>query len=320
MSMQIDFSEACTHTFSANEIRQYSECARKRYYSSRDHLAIRSTKPSGALILGKRVHEMLEHYYMNGQTRLNELMNEGKPLTRELAEDALGDIEPFQLTEEQKAELGYDISTFNCIHENCRVRIVDDLVKYEIIACEWEFRLTNWPVDDVMYHGQIDMIVRERATNKIWFFEHKTSKDFRPEIYNRFDIQLHIYTKYGKIFANMHDCLWGGMILNEFKKAKTSRGYAEHRMYYTYSDEEMEEFTAWLYKKTAAAISAQNRHEPCNTYMTCKTCEYAPICLKLGYAAPKTREEILEDESYVDSETGEQLYRYDPRDKEEDHE
>ena len=44
--MSLDFKAPCKHTFSANEIRTASECARKRYYASRDCLAIRANKPA----------------------------------------------------------------------------------------------------------------------------------------------------------------------------------------------------------------------------------------------------------------------------------
>lgn len=322
--MELNFNEVPEHIFSANEIRQYSECARKRYYSSRDCLAVRAVKPNGNLVLGKKVHEMLEYYYMHGQKAIEELINQeevrGSELPRELVEQALALVESFQLTDDDAEALGTDLSTFNCIHENYKAeRLVEDLCKYEPLICEMEFKLNNWPVDRVQYHGQVDMVVRERATGKIWFFEHKTCKDFRPEIYNRFDIQLHLYTVTGHNYCNAEGAEWGGIILNEIKKAKTVRGYAEHRMFYTYGAAEMDSFVNWLTAKTKAAISPSNFHEPCNTYMTCKMCEYANICLAYGYEVPQSHEEILNNASLVD-ESGEHLYKYDPRGQEEENE
>ena len=329
--MELNFNEVPKHIFSANEIRQYSECARKRYYSSRDCLAVRAVKPNGNLVLGKKVHEMLEHYYLRGQKAIDSLLDiyeqnnqaivREAELPRELVEGALELVEPFQLSSEDAEALGTDLSTFNCIHENYKAeRLIDDLCKYEPLHCEMEFKLNNWPVDGVQYHGQIDMIVRERATGKIWFFEHKTCKDFRPEIYNRFDIQLHLYTVAGHNYCCANEAEWGGIILNEIKKAKTARGYAEHRMFYDYSNTEMRSFVSWLTAKTRAAISPNNFHEPCNTYMTCKMCEYANICLAYGYEVPQSHEEILNNASFVDEETKEPLYKYDPRGQEEENE
>lgn len=321
--MLLDTTEVPKHILSANEIRQYSECARKRYYSSRDHLAIRATKPNGNLTLGKKVHEMLEYYYMHGQEMIEGLIagegcELGVGLPRDLVKYALSLVDPFQLSDEDKEALGTDLSTFNCIHENYKAeRLIDDLCKYEPLICEMEFKLNNWPIDGVQYHGQIDMVVRERTTNKIWFFENKTCKDFRPEIYNRFDIQLHLYTVTGHNYCNTESTEWGGIILNEIKKAKTARGYAEHRMYYTYDGAEMRSFVQWLTAKTQAAVSPSNVHEPCNTYMTCKMCEYADICLKYGYALPSTHEEVVNDSTLVDTESGEPLFKYDPREEKE---
>lgn len=323
--MELNFNEVPEHIFSANEIRQYSECARKRYYSSRDCLAVRAVKPNGNLVLGKKVHEMLEYYYMHGQEAIEKLINQeevrGSELPRELVEQALTLVEPFQLTDDDVEALGADLSTFGCIHENYKAeRLIDDLCKYEPLICEMEFKLSNWPLDSVQYHGQIDMVVRERATSKIWFFEHKTCRDFRPEIYNRFDIQLHLYTVTGHNYCSAKGAEWGGIILNEIKKAKTARSYAEHRMFYDYSNTEMASFVNWLTAKTKAAISPSNFHEPCNTYMTCKMCEYANICLAYGYEVPQSHEEILSNESFVDEETKEPLYKYDPRGQEEENE
>ena len=329
--MNLNFNEVPEHIFSANEIRQYSECARKRYYSSRDCLAIRAAKPNGNLTLGKKVHEMFEYYYLKGEEAIKALIEnisaqEGididdcYELPRGVVERALELVEPFQLSDEDVQALGSDLSTFNCIHENYKAeRLIDDLCKYEPLQCEMEFKLNNWPLDGVQYHGQIDMMVRERATSKIWFFEHKTCKDFRPEIYNRFDIQLHLYTVTGHNYCNASALQWGGIILNEVKKAKTVRGYAEHRMFYNYSHAEMNSFVEWLKAKTKAAISPSNFHEPCNTYMTCKMCEYANICLAYGYEVPQSHEEILDNASLVD-EDGEHLYKYDPRGQEEENE
>ena len=320
--MKLDLKNVPKYTFSANEIRQYSDCARKRYYSSRDCLAVRAVKANGNLVLGKKVHEMLEYYYLEGQKALEQMKgyNSNVTLPREMVKVALESLEEFQLSEEEATALGSDLSTFHCIHENYKAeRLVDDLAKYEPLYCEMEFKLSNWPLEGVQYHGQIDMIVRERATNKLWFFEHKTCRDFRPEIYNRFDVQLHLYTVTGHNMSQHEGMEWGGSILNEIKKAKTARGYAEHRMYYTYSEEEMYSFVKWLAKKTQAAISPENEHEPCNTYMTCKMCEYASVCLAYGYEVPKTYEEVVNNSALVDEE-GEKLFKYDPRGQEEENE
>ncbi len=322
--MELNFNDVPEHILSANEIRQYSECARKRYYSSRDHLAIRAKKPNGNLVLGKKVHEMFEHYYMKGEAAIEAIIRANDPQTyvedaelpRELVEDALFLVEEFQLSNEDKTALGSDLAVFNCIHRMyVSERLIDDLCKYEPIACEMEFKLNNWPIDGVQYHGQIDLVMRERATRKIWFVEHKTCKDFRPEIYNRFDIQLHLYTVTGHNYCYGNDWEWGGIILNEVKKAKTERGYAEHRMYYTYTDAEMAAFVQWLTAKTVAAVSPNNMHEPCNTYMTCKMCEYSSVCLAYGYEVPQSHEEILGNALLVD-ENGEVLYEYNPRGQE----
>lgn len=322
--MGLDFKKPCTYTLSANEIRQFSECARKRYYASRDCLALRANRPANALILGSAFHNALQYYY----TKLNELVNqckEGDPDILEPSKVAglLDSIDPFPLYNEVTNEDGEvvqvpiiraeDMKTLECMIENYKPQIAEDIIQFEIEGCEVNFNIENWPIEDVQYHGLVDMVVRKRDNGKIYFFEHKTCSNFRPEIYSRFDIQLHIYAYYGKMTYGDE---FGGMILNQVKKAKTLKGYDQDRSLYTYNEDELKSFELWLKLKTSALTSPENNHAPCNNYMTCKMCEYIDICMVYGYGYPKTHEEIVDNIGFVD-ESGEALYKYDPRDNEE---
>ena len=303
--MKLDYTNEPKNTFSANEIRTYGDCPRKRYYTSRDHLALRTATVGGNLALGTIVHKMLQHYY----TEADKLLAEVEEITVEIAKLALETIEiacPFVLEKDaiDSENLKVFITIKNCYME----QIAIDLARYSIISCEQNFNMDNWPIDDVRYHGQIDMIVLERGTNICKFFEHKTCKDFRPEIYNRFDVQLHIYSAYGERYCAENGYQWGGMVLNELKKGKTERGYANHRMFYLYSEALALSFFNWIARKTAGAISPTNKHEPCNGYMVCKMCEYAPVCLQYGYEVPQTTDEVLE--AFKDT------YTYNPREAE----
>ena len=300
--MSLVFKEPPKNIFSANEIRQYGECPRKRYYASRDCLAIRSSTPSSNLSLGKTVHAMLEHYY----TKLNDLIiaNEISVITEDLfnyVDDFI--LEPDLLSID-------DTKIFECIKTYYKPQIIEDLKKFQVVGCEHNFTLHDWPFEGVMYHGEIDMIVLDVETNTLYFVEHKTCKDFRPEIYNRFDIQLHVYDNYGRKYCKSMGYEWGGIILNEIKKAKTDRGFANHRMTYLYSEKEVNDFYNWICRKTLGAVSHDNMHEPCNNYMTCKMCEYSDICLKYGYEVPQTTQEITE--VFKDDE-GNLKFIYDPR-------
>ncbi len=281
---------------SANEIRQFTECARKRYYSSRSLCALRALKPNYNLVLGNAVHDMLQYYYERGRTK-QQLIDEGR--------------EPFELQEEVIEILieGDVLTTFNCIHELYQERLSVDLAKYKVRHCEYQFEMEDWPIEGVKYHGLIDMIVQEKESGLIYFVEHKTCRTFRPEIYNRFDIQLHIYSAFAKHYCDKRGLEYGGIILNEIKKAKTPRGYAEHRMTYLYDEEEDMQFFNWLKGKTLQLVSSSNNHGPCNNYMTCSMCEYAEACLTYGYKLPN-REDILNE---LKDESGEPLYQYNPR-------
>ena len=323
--MGLEFKAPCKYTLSANEIRVFSECPRKRYYSSRDCLAIRSNTPRKALILGSAFHSALEYYYKTIDSILAKKFGEtGYKFNYDDVLEVYDSIEKFPLTKQEIDENG-EIKTVPIVMEadyktlvnmlNCYIpQLLTDLVDYEVIACESNFNIDNWPIDDVMYHGLIDMIVRKRDDDKYYYFEHKTCTNFRPEIYSRFDIQLHLYGYYGALEYGEN---FGGIVLNQVKKAKTDRGYANDRKTFSYSLAELEDFRRWLTQKTLALTSPDNIHAPCNNYMSCKMCEYADICLKYGYEVPKTSVQITEDASFVDG-TEKPLYSYCPRESAEE--
>lgn len=311
--MKLDFKDLkkCTFTLSANEIRQYCECPRKRYYSSRDCLAVRANTQNKSLNIGKAVHSALQYYYSGIQTKLDELQLENP--TKDDIKQVFSTMGRFDLESSNLMLDAGDVQVYNCVINNYMDQLLDDLVIYDVLGCEEDFSLTDWPVEDVLYHGQVDMLVRDRSDDKIYFFEHKTCKEFRPEVYDRFDIQLHIYAEYGQQKFGEQ---FGGMILNQLKKAKTIRGYANKRNIFAYSIEEMVDFANWISLKTAG-LKMNYIHEPCNNYMTCKMCEYQTICLKYGYTYPRTATQVLEDSSFVNEETGEKLFKYDPREEDE---
>jgi len=319
--MSLDFQKPCAFTLSANEIRTACECARKRYYSSRDCLAIRANKPAKALMLGSAVHTYFQYYYTELDKKVKELgvVNPDYDLLADLIEQ----IPPLEIPDWDKLDADSQAICKN-IFELYRPQILIDLTEFEVIACEQAFHMDNWPIEDCMYHGNIDMVVKNRFDGKIYYFEHKTCKDFRPDIYNRFDIQLHIYHSYG---VSQYGNEFGGMILNQVKKSKTERGYGAQRDKIYYNSYELEDFFNWLKQKTEAVVSPDNHHAPCNNYMTCKMCEYAPICLKYGYQVPQTTEEIInafeEEVSRVDENNKivvekQPMYKYDPRPDEEE--
>lgn len=328
--MGLDFKAPCKFTLSANEIRVFSECARKRYYSSRDCLAIRSNTPRKNLVLGSAFHSALEYYYTALNNAVKAVMIETGCSIEEVDVQTLFDcVEEYPLTDKVYDEDGNlieetpivepsDFSTLKNMIECYKPQIVKDVIEYEVLGCEVVFNMENWPIEDVQYHGYIDMIVRRRSDSLIFFFEHKTCANFRPEIYSRFDIQLHIYSIYGH---NEYDYSehgnFGGILLNQVKKAKTTKGYDQQRDLYAWDAQEMHDFELWLTAKTKALASPDNNHAPCNNYMTCKMCEYIDVCMRYGYKVPKTHEEIVEDASFTD-EDGKALYAYDPRDKEEE--
>lgn len=305
--MDLDFKDVTyDYILSANEIRQYTDCARKRYYSSRSCLSLASKKVSNSLVLGDLFHKFLAYQYVE----LNKLVNATYPNIdsniNSVEIETLYDMVPLWCPEELDKLSEDDQKVLNCLITNYKAQIIEDIIEYDIIEPELTFVLENWPVDKVLYHGFIDLVVKRRSDNKVYFFEHKTCKTFRPEIYNRFDIQLHIYSAYGKLTYGDD---FGGMILNEVKKAKTATGFDVNRNIYEYTDKESQDFFNWIKGKTLGLMS-NNSHEPCNNYMICKMCSFSDVCLRYGYEVPQSAEEILE---VFKDEEGNDMYYLDLR-------
>ena len=310
--MDLNFDQPAPYTLSANEVRQFTECPRKRYYASRDCLAIRVNKPSKNLELGKAVHMYLGYMYVELNKLVQErLVNNGIAPEYEEVEKLFNDVPEFTLPEVD--ERGFPVSlgdekVFACITRNYREQLIQDCVDYEIIGPEVAFQMNHWPNENTLTHGNIDLVVKERVSGLIHFFEHKTCASFRPEIYDRFDIQLHIYAAYGR---KTYGDAFGGMILNQIKNAKTDVGYDAERRFYNYNNTEEKDFFNWISGKASAITSPSNNHAPCNNYMSCKMCEYAPLCMKFGYEIPKDAEAILSMQ--LKNDDGEAMYVEDPR-------
>lgn len=308
--MSLDFKKPCKHTFSANEIRIASECQRKRYYASRDCLALRVNTPNKHLLLGSIFHDALSYYY----TQLDRIVKEFgyNEVDFETCLHLMYSIPYYEITSDDKQPMdSSDTDMFNFMLKKYMPQIAEDVSNYEVIACEQAFHMDHWPVEDVMYHGYIDMVVRKRDDGKIYFFEHKTCKSFRPEIYSRFDVQLHIYAEYGRATYG-HE--FGGMILNQIKKAKTSKGYDTLRQTYIYDETEYDDFFNWLKAKTLITLDDTSKYTPCNNFMSCKMCEYQSICMKFGYAVPTSREQIIGQKAFQDEE-GNEMFVYNPREE-----
>lgn len=321
--MSLEFKEPCKYTLSANEMRTFCECPRKRYYSSRDCLALRANTPRTALLLGTAFHALLQFYYTGLQEHFSEAIDKLLDLGNNDTYFTKGDLfEEFDhfieiyesqeladiLSQLEESDRVTVLNMFNCYKE----QLFEDLLVYTIEGCEVTFNLENWPIDDVMYHGFIDMVVRSKENGKIYFFEHKTCAGFRPDIYSRFDIQLHIYAFYG---YQTYGDEFGGIILNQVKKAKTPRGYDHKREVFEYTRSEMLDFESWLSAKTKALVSPDNLHAPCNNYMSCKMCEYQDICMSYGYEVPKNYKDIIAD---FKDEEGNDKFAYAPRDSKEE--
>ena len=141
--------------------------------------------------------------------------------------------------------------------------------------------------------GSIDMVVIDKETNMVCGFEHKTAKNFRPEVYNLVDEQPRVYSwALRKILKDYHDQgkyldvkEVGPIYLNQVKKLSTK--FAYERAACQYNEEDLNNFMQ-AFVNTVKRI-AIHENDPLDMlpqpgYMKCSMCDFADLCMHYGYA------------------------------------
>lgn len=304
-----------------SEVKTYRECKRKHQFSSRNRMHLRPIAPNDNLVFGTQFHECLAMMYMG--TSLESIL---EFIDREVKDSVYWktmtnmvkgyyegpfkeDIQRYVVVDVEKsfnypvALLWFDESHRHVTSVNMqRYNIVrDDVGAWHVYnsdgeeCLEPEYRL-------VCACGSIDMVVIDSWEGTLCGFEHKTAKNFRPDVYDLIDEQPRLYScalkqiledyhKQGK-YTEIEKT--GAIFLNQVKKLQTKFDYK--RSVCKYTDDDLDNFM-WGFRSAAEKIALGDNIEPIIPepgFMKCQMCDYADICMHFGYQN-LTTEKVLDE-------------------------
>lgn len=290
-----------------SEVKTYRECTRKHMYSSRNRYHLKPVAPNENLVFGTQFHEVLHMMYLGSSLDkilewIRAEVTEPNAL-RMMINMATGYFEgPYQQDKDEYTVLDIEKSFEYPIgvvgeeaHPELLTYYIDDADK-KWMACNVA---SGEIYEAVVVCGSIDMICIEKSTGKLVGFEHKTAKNFRPEVYDLVDEQPRVYSwalmrildDYHKQGKYLEVKQTGAIYLNQVKKLLTKFDFKRSACEYTYSD--LEGFMK-MFVVTANKISNSYDTTPEPGYMKCQMCDYADLCMHYGYAEP-TLEDLQQE-------------------------
>lgn len=292
-----------------SELKSFKSCKRQWKLSSRNGYKLMSRTPNPNLAMGTLFHESLHALYL------------GSPLDTVMA----------NVRKEMEADS--DGALLAMIPGYAKKVLPDDLDKYVVLDIEHKFEISaldlwaerSGTVDtsllDINLCGSIDMIVYCPEDNKIYGFEHKTAKKFRPTSFLWMDEQPRLYylalEKYVEEYNKKQYNKWldecdkakhpdsappkpvpvqvGGVFLNEVKKLL--RQFQYQRTLCTYEENDLDRFLqAFLRKCVQIKRTVESGDYACPEpdYFKCQMCEYSDVCETYMYG-DITKEEVLKE-------------------------
>lgn len=283
-----------------SEVKTFRECKRKHLYSSRNRFHLRPITPNDNLIFGTQFHEALAMMYLG--TSLDKILEwvnlevTDKDALRMMNTMVTGYYEgPYQEDKDNFVVIDVEKS-FNY---PIGVKDVDpetgylDSIHYEKDADgNWiAVSVYGEVLEPIIACGSIDMVCIDVRSGKLVGFEHKTAKNFRPDVYNLVDEQPRLYSwALKKILEDYHAQgkytevqETGPIYLNQVKKLLSKFSY--QRVACEYKENDLERFMQ-AFVNTAGRISEQREEDtlPEPSYMKCQMCDYATLCMHYGYA------------------------------------
>ena len=288
-----------------SEVKTYRECKRKHEFSSRNRFHLRSTIPNPNLEFGTKFHEVLGKMYM------------GEPLEKILN----------WINENVKDSVQWKVMD-NMARGYYNGPYQQDKERYVVVDIEKSFNYPIGAVGDNMYPivhfvegddgnwlgvdengdlheaicicGSIDMICIDKETGKLVGFEHKTAKNFRPEVYDLLDEQPRVYSwALQRILEDYHRAgkytevtSTGPIFLNQVKKLQTKFDY--HRSVCEYTESDLRNFMLAFMQTVSNIADAPDVCNPDPGFMKCQMCDYADLCMHYGYA-DINKEELLKE-------------------------
>lgn len=263
-----------------SEIKSLRSCERKHQFSSRNRFHLVPTVPNANLFLGTVFHECLHSMYMG--TSIGSILK--------YIENNITD------------SVQYAVLT-NMIKKYYEGPFENDATRYTVIDIEKSFQYSISTDPDtgevIELCGSIDMVVVDNETKMLVGFEHKTAKNFRPDVYDLVDEQPRVYFwALKKILQEWHekgqhldildvDCI----LINQVKKLQ--RGFDYKRVECRYDDEDLDNFfTGFI--KDANRVSQISSSVPQPDFMKCQMCDYVNLCMHYGYKNID-KEELLQE-------------------------
>lgn len=292
-----------------SELKSFKGCKRQWKLSSRNGYKLMPKIPNANLTLGTLFHEALHSLYL------------GASLDRVMA-----NVRKEMSTESDGALLAM-------IPGYAKKVLPDDLDKYIVLDIEHKFEIparqlllektgADVPqLEDLTLCGSIDMIVYCPEDNRIYGFEHKTAKSFRPANFLWLDEQPRLYTFALQQYVDQYNAKnydkWldlcneaksadtmperpipvqlGGVFLNEVKKLL--RQFQYNRTLCTYEESDLNRFLTEFLKKCVTikkAVESDDYACPEPDYFKCQMCEFSEICETYMYG-DLTKDEILKE-------------------------
>lgn len=287
-----------------SEIKTYRECHRKHEFSSRNRFHLRPIKSNDNLVFGTQFHEVLAMIYLG--TSEDKIL---EWITREVTDPQMNRMMnnmfegyyhgPYQQDKERYVLVDIEKSFNYPIAVNPTAVVGEYTVDHE----PWDFKQVNgqWVAvdnngelyDAICVCGSIDMICIDTKTGKLVGFEHKTAKNFRPEVYDLLDEQPRVYSwALRRILGDYHAqgkllevTEVGPIYLNQVKKLISKFDY--QRVTCMYTDEDLSNFMKLFERdmyKVAMYTYDPEDSLPTPGYMKCQMCDYADLCMHYGYA------------------------------------
>lgn len=277
-----------------SEVKSYRECKRKHQFSSRNRFHLRSTIPNSNLVFGTQFHEVLAMMYMGAS--LDSLL---EWINSEVLDSVHWKVMdtmckgyyngPYQQDKDRYVVIDVERSF------NYPVGAVDDNMYAMVDFVQDEAGVWHGVDEEGDLHeaicvcGSIDMVCIDAHTGKLVGFEHKTAKNFRPEVYDRLDEQPRVYSwALRKILEDYHAkgkyteiTEVGPIYLNQVKKLQTKFDY--HRTPCEYTEEDLRNFMI-EFVRTVVSIADGTTVKPEPGFMKCQMCDFADICMHYGYA------------------------------------
>lgn len=264
-----------------SEVKSFHECRRKWKLSSRNGMHLRPFVTPPAYATGTIFHNALHSLYT--EVPLDKVMTYIKAQDAGDATRCLYAMVP-----------GYANNV-----------LVQDLEQYEVLEIEHRFSFLPRDLDGedidvgVNIVGSIDMIVRDRFSNLVYGFEHKTTKNFRDDTYMWMDEQPRVYSealiRYLENAKDLDVSQFGGIYINEVKKLL--RNFQYKRTLCRYPKDDLPNFMAKFYMDALdikESVVTKDPALPCPGFMQCKMCSYNTICETYMYST-LDEAELLEE-------------------------